>query len=177
MALAEGPPWNDNRVDEMTQSQLTTRRTPAGRYSLITLILLAGILTRPEVARAQGTSGAPAPPTKASVLAGRVRDQLGHPIGLAAVSAEQGASAVSGDSGIFRLVGLLPGQAEITVARIGYAPVRFAVTMPADSTVFVEVHMESVTSLAAVEISGRPANSMLTGQGFYERKRLDSACS
>src|SRR4051812_1237747 len=97
-------------------------RVPATVRRLAVAVGLA--LIAPQIAGGQVNPPAAAPAR--SVLAGYVRDDLGHPIPLATVMAEgTKLSTTTDDSGYFRLKDLPAGAGTFTAMRIGYSPVSF----------------------------------------------------
>ncbi len=120
--------------------------------------------------RAQTPADSVVPHTTA--LAGRVRDPLGHPLTAATVVAEErGISTIGSDSGTFTLRNIPGGKTSFTVMRIGYAPVTFAIDMPPDTTVFVDVHLQPVTTLADVKVTGTALSPRLAKTGYYMREK------
>ncbi|HVX40064.1 MAG TPA: carboxypeptidase-like regulatory domain-containing protein [Gemmatimonadaceae bacterium] len=108
----------------------------------------------------------------ATALAGRVRDPLGHPLPAATVVAEErGVSTIVTDSGTFSLRNVPPGKTSFTVMRIGYAPVTFDIEMPPDTTVFVDVHLQPVTTLAETKVTGTALSPKLAKTGYYIREK------
>ncbi len=129
-------------------------------------------------ALAAAQSGAPSDSTRdRAVLAGRVRDQFGHPIKGAAVQAlDQGLLAIVDDSGVFQIRDLLPGPSRFTVTRVGYAPTSFVLELPADSTIFVDVHLQPMSRpLFRNVATGRTLRSYsdvrLNATGWDDRRR------
>jgi len=108
----------------------------------------------------------------ATVLAGRVRDPLGHPLIAATVLAEErGLSTIVTDSGTFSLRNIPNGKTSFTVMRIGYAPVTFDIEMPPDTTVFVDVHLQPVTTLSETKVTGTALSPKLARTGYYMREK------
>lgn len=134
------------------------------RCSITFAALLAGNLA---LAGAQASA-----PAHVSVVAGRVRDALGHPLTAVTVTADSGAPAFGDDSGVFRVANLPPGRVEFSVMRIGYSPVSFALQLPPDTTVFLDVHMTAIAqTLPLVTTTGEAVSIAFTGTGFYDRQK------
>jgi hypothetical protein len=125
-------------------------------------------------------SQTPTPPTADSTrghsgLAGYVRDTLRHPLVLAGVTVEgENATTVSDTSGHFAISGLAAGVHTITIRKFGYQPISFEATLPADSTVLIDVHLRKVQNLGPVIVTA--VNSpRLARTGYFERKKLGLA--
>ena len=105
-------------------------------------------------------------------LIGRVYDGVsGDPVATAAVSVSGGADPVeSNRRGRFVLSGIPAGEHELQVQRIGYAPLRHAVTITRGLTTEVEIGMvpAPVEMEPIVATVTRPRR--LEIKGFYERK-------
>lgn len=110
---------------------------------------------------------------KHSGLAGVVRDSLGRPIIAANVLVDgiTGATATD-DSGRFDVRRLLAGPNGFTITKIGFAPLSFEVSLPADSVVVLSVTMRSVQVLNTVNVNAERTNAYLARTGFTERQRL-----
>ena len=110
---------------------------------------------------------------KHSGLAGVVRDSLGRPIVAASVLVDGSSiTAVTDDSGRFDVRRLPGGPNGFTITKIGYAPLSFEVSLPADSVVVLCVRMRSVQLLNTVNVNAERTNSYLARTGFIERQRL-----
>ena len=113
-----------------------------------------------------------APPPAASVLAGEVRDSLGHPIAYATVYIDRGAATTANDSGRFRLVDVPTGKTLFGVRRMGYGAVDFSIDMPADTTVLVTIHLHQVVQrLREVTVEEKLLSMSLYKAGFYDRQK------
>jgi hypothetical protein len=111
-------------------------------------------------------------PARTAALAGTVRDTLGHPLRLVAVSVENSQiTAVTDDSGRFHLKGIPAGRNDFALRRIGFSPVEFATTVAADSTLVIDVRMKALQTLDAVTVT-TTGPVALHRAGFYERKQL-----
>jgi hypothetical protein len=131
--------------------------------------ILATLLFLPSVSGAQSGSATPA----RSVLAGYVRDDLGHPVPLATVVAEgTKLSTVTDDSGYFRLKDAPSGRGVFTAMRIGYTPVSFEVTLPPDSAVNTEIHLRAVVNLGKMTVTDKATPVALMKVGFTERQHI-----
>lgn len=127
------------------------------------------LLCNLAVANAQNAA-----PTAAhtAVVAGQVRDTFGHPLNAVTITADSGAPAFADDSGVFRVANLPPGRVEFSVTRIGYSPVSFALQLPPDTTVFLDVHMTAIAqTLPLVTTTGEAVSIAFTGTGFYDRQK------
>lgn len=110
---------------------------------------------------------------KHSGLAGVVRDSLGRPIVAASVIADGNSITVAtDDSGRFDVRRLPGGPNGFTITKIGYAPLSFEVSLPADSVVVLSVTMRSVQVLNTVNVNAERTNMYLARTGFTERQRL-----
>jgi carboxypeptidase family protein len=108
-----------------------------------------------------------------SGLAGAVRDSLGHPVRLANVLVDRSRlAAVTDDSGHFDLRGLPPGRNGFTITKIGYAPVSFETSLPADSVVVIAILMHAVQVMNTVNVTAERVTAYLARTGFLERRRL-----
>lgn len=108
-----------------------------------------------------------------SGLAGTVRDSLGRPIVAASVLVDGVNGAVAtDDSGRFDMRRLPSGANGFTITKIGYAPLSFEVSLPADSVVVLSVTMRSVQVLNTVNVNAERTNTYLARTGFTERQRL-----
>jgi hypothetical protein len=110
---------------------------------------------------------------KHSGLAGIVRDSLGRPIVAANVLVDGNSVVVAtDDSGRFDVRRLPSGPNGFTITKIGYAPLSFEVSLPADSVVVLSVTMRSVQVLNTVNVNAERTNAYLARTGFTERRRL-----
>jgi len=110
---------------------------------------------------------------KHSGLAGVVRDSVGRPIVAASVIVDGSAGATAtDDSGRFDVRRLPAGPNGFTITKIGYAPLSFEVSLPADSLVLLSVTMRSVQVLNTVNVNAERTNAYLARTGFTERQRL-----
>ncbi len=108
-----------------------------------------------------------------SGLAGIVRDTLGRPIVAASVLVDgSSVTAVTDDSGRFDVRRLPDGTNGFTITKIGFAPLSFEVSLPADSVVVLSVRMRSVQLLNTVNVNAERTNAYLARTGFIERQRL-----
>jgi hypothetical protein len=106
-----------------------------------------------------------------SVLAGWVRDSLGHPIPFAAVShAASATRTVADDSGWFRLAALPAGKQDFAVRRIGYVPMEFDVELRDTMATHVDIRMNALANeLGSVDVTAR-SDRDIASLGFYRRK-------
>lgn len=121
--------------------------------------------------------GAQSVPTGAvaghSGIAGVIQDSLGNPVRAANIFVDGGKSAAtSDDSGRFDLRGLPSGPNGFTVLKVGYAPVSFEASLPADSVVVLAIHLRRVQTLEPVHVNAERINTYLARTGFLERRRL-----
>jgi hypothetical protein len=137
---------------------------PSRRLSFLMLALAAS-----TTAVAQSTDTT----RKHSGLAGIVRDSLGRPVVAASVLVDGNkVSVVTDDSGHFDVRRLPAGANGFTITKIGYAPLSFEVSLPADSVVVLSVTMRSVQVLNTVNVNAERTNAYLARSGFTERQRL-----
>lgn len=89
------------------------------------------------------------------IVEGTVRDAAtAAPLAEAEVRLGTGAGQVTGPDGRFRLAGAEPGEATLTVRRIGYAPSSRVVRVPTDGTMEVEVMLDAAaTTLAPMVVT------------------------
>jgi hypothetical protein len=129
--------------------------------------MLALSASSPLPAKQQDTTG------KTSGLAGVVRDSLRRPITAASVLVD-GSSVFTAtdDSGRFDVRHLPAGHNGFTITKIGFAPLSFEVTLPADSVVLLAVTMHPVQLLNTVNVRAERTNTYLARIGFIERQRL-----
>ncbi|HVX39865.1 MAG TPA: carboxypeptidase regulatory-like domain-containing protein [Gemmatimonadaceae bacterium] len=112
------------------------------------------------------------PPPATSVLAGDVRDSLGHPIAYANVFVDGGGATTANESGRFRLADVPTGTTRFIVRRMGYGQLRFSMQMPADSTVVVTIHLHQVVPrLREVTVEEKMLSMSLFKAGFYDRQK------
>jgi carboxypeptidase family protein len=108
-----------------------------------------------------------------SGLAGLVRDSTGRPISAASVLVDGSNVAVAtDDSGHFDVRRLPAGPNGFTITKIGYAPLSFELSLPADSVVVLSVTMRSVQVLNTVNIKAERTNAALARVGFVERQHV-----
>jgi len=108
-----------------------------------------------------------------SGIAGVIRDSLGTPIPRANVLVDGGnVATASDDSGRFDMRGLPNGPNGFTIAKIGYAPVSFEVSLPPDSIVVLAIRMRTVQTMSTVNVSAARVQAYLARTGFLERRRL-----
>jgi hypothetical protein len=125
------------------------------------------------VCRDAGSQVSDRSPRASAGIAGVVRDTLGRPLHLVAITAlGRDTSVVTDDSGRFALTKLPPGPTSISVLRIGYRPITFEADLPLDSTLMVAVRLQPVTALAAVITNAERLNKYLSRTGFTERMRM-----
>ena len=106
-------------------------------------------------------------------IAGVVRDTLGRPLHLVAITAlGRDTSVVTDDSGRFALTKLPPGSTSISVLRIGYRPITFEADLPPDSTLMVAIRLQPVATLGAVVTSAERLSKYLVRTGFTERMHM-----
>src|SRR5262245_30953956 len=115
---------------------LATRRRQAMRLRtigcLIAVLICRDARSQTNDRSASATAG----------IAGVVRDTLGRPLHLVAITAlGRDTSVVTDDSGRFALAKLPPGPMSISVLRIGYRPITFEADLPADSTLMVAIRL------------------------------------
>jgi hypothetical protein len=109
---------------------------------------------------------------RSAALGGTVRDSLGRPMPFATVTADSTDNSVVTDSaGRFHLAGIRPGKAAFTIVRLGYQPIAFETTLPADSTVMIDVRMRAIQTLGAVDVTARRLNAGLNRFGYFQRAR------
>ena len=142
---------------------------------LASLLGLVALVAAP--ARAQSGAAVNVPRDRA-VLAGRVRDAAGHPITAAVIRADdQDRVTIVDDSGTFRIKGLFPGASRFTASRVGYEAMSFVLDLPADSTIFIDIHLRhiAITALRNVTQSGQTVRSYsdvrLNATGWGDRRR------
>jgi hypothetical protein len=136
-------------------------------------VIAAAIMCTAHPTSAQATRPAPAVQPGRSVLAGYIRDDFGHPIQLATILAEgTKLSTTTDDSGYFRLENVPSGRATFTAMRIGYSPVSFEVSLPADSAVNTEIHLRATVSLGKMTVTDKATPVGLTKVGFTERQNI-----
>jgi hypothetical protein len=110
---------------------------------------------------------------RSATLAGVVRETSGQPIWLATVRVVgKELSAVSDDSGRFRLVGIPAGVNEFVVARIGYDSVSFTVTLAPDTTISRDLRLRPIHVLEAVRVAETPVSRRFARTGFHMRRKL-----
>jgi hypothetical protein len=106
-------------------------------------------------------------------IAGVVRDTLGRPLHLVAITAlGRDTSVVTDDSGRFALTKLPPGPTSISILRIGYRAITFEADLPGDSTLMVAIRLQPVTTLGAVVTSAERISKYLARTGFPERVHM-----
>jgi hypothetical protein len=108
-----------------------------------------------------------------SVLVGSVADTSGRPIPYATVFVDDGReTAISSDSGVFRLPLMTAGPRSFGVRRVGYQPAFFELTMPADTTVQLSIKLIPVVQLLKeVTVEEKLQHMYLARTGFYERMK------
>ena len=97
----------------------------------------------------------------ARVIAGRVTDaSAGTPVGGAMVTIEGTTlTTVADDSGRYRLGGVPPGPQVIRVMRIGYAPLRYSLVVPATGNISVDLTLgKSALQLPGLVVTADPAS-------------------
>lgn len=125
--------------------------------------LAAALLGAAGVAQAQ----------RMSALAGVVRDLNGLAIPNATLSVDgRTLQAVSNDSGHFFLGGIPSGRNAFTLAKLGYAVVRFEIDLQPDTTLTVNIPMRPVQNLPGVQVAGERLSARLLQMGFYDRKKV-----
>jgi hypothetical protein len=115
-----------------------------------------------------GAQGTP----KTAAIAGTVRDTLGHPLRMVAVTVDSSEiTAVTDDSGRFHLGGIAAGKNGFSLRRIGFSPVEFETTLEAERTLVIEIRMKSLQTLNTVTVT-ETGPIGLHRAGFYERKNV-----
>jgi hypothetical protein len=87
------------------------------------------------------------------------------------VAVNSASKGVSDSSGRFFLSGLPSGENLIFVRRLGYEPISFSVVVPADSTVWMAMHLRSVPTSLPNVVTTAASSERLTAVGFAERQR------
>lgn len=127
-------------------------------------LALLALLAVASLASAQARA-----PAGNAALSGVVRDSLGDPIPYANVYVEGGErSTVADTAGFFHLAGVSRGRSVFTARRIGYEPVSFAIEMPPDTTVHVELTLHRTPQLLP-GIAALGPRAGLAETGFYDR--------
>jgi TonB family protein len=159
--------------------QKSTHVPPGARLIGLALFLAALVaLTGSAAAQSSG------------ILSGVIRDSTGVPVIAAEVRIDgTDRRALSSDGGAFRFTGLPPGEATLTVRRLGFSPASRNVTVLAGSEVRVDVRLTPVpTQLPTVAVRARreASDSRLAGfhsrlerggGSFITRERLDQVTS
>jgi hypothetical protein len=136
-------------------------------------VIAAGALAAPRTAQAQAQAQ-PAPAAALAVLQGVVTDSASQPIAGVTVTTVGDAArpVVTDDAGAFRLAGLPAGKVQFTARRLGFAPARFDIEMPARATVHVAIRMgRTAVVLGTVVVEGGKPDGQLLAEGFYDRRR------
>jgi hypothetical protein len=138
------------------------------RLRLLLSVFVAGL---PSLVRSQTPTPALDSARRHSGLAGYIRDTLRHPLVLAGIVVEgDNATTVSDTSGHFVITGLSAGVHTVNIRKFGYQPISFEATLPADSTVLIDVHLRKVQNLGPVVVTA--VNSQrLARTGYFERQK------
>jgi len=145
---AETPSTRPGRGSAMSRS---------GRVASIGLWAVAAVLAA-SVAASQ---------TPQRVIHGMVFDSRDQPIALVNVSVAKGASAISDDSGRFRLEISHRDRVEFDFRRLGYMPSRFALAAGGDTTISVLL-LPTAQQLSSVDVK-EAAPKPISLAGFEER--------
>lgn len=110
-------------------------------------------------------------------VVGRVTDQEGIPIpGVEVRVLRSSRSAITSDSGTFRLYGLTPGLHDLALRRLGFTPDTFTINvLAADSTVVALSLERRVQVLAADTIEAARVHRRLVVTGFEDRRKAGFA--
>ena len=107
-----------------------------------------------------------------AALAGTIRDTTGLPLSNATISMRgRDLTAVTDSAGRFHVSGPIAGRPEFTVLRLGYEAVTFAVTLPPDSTIVVDIRLRRAQNLGAVNVEAQREAATLARAGFYDRQK------
>jgi hypothetical protein len=112
------------------------------------------------------------------VVVGRVTDQEGIPIpGVEVRVLRSSRSAITSDSGTFRLYGLTPGLHDLALRRLGFTPDTFTINvLAADSSVVAPLRLERrVQVLAADTVEAARVHHRLVVTGFEDRRKSSLA--
>ena len=112
------------------------------------------------------------------VVVGRVTDQEGIPIpGVEVRVLQSTRSAVTSDSGRFRLYGLTPGLHDLALRRLGFYPDTFTINvLDADSSVVGPFRLElRVQVLATDTVEAARVHRRLVVTGFEDRRKSSLA--
>lgn len=105
-------------------------------------------------------------------LAGVVRDSAGAALPAASLQiAALDTVVVTDDSGRFHVAGLPAHDLDISVVRLGYQPVSFAVGILPDTTIVVTVRMRRVQLLDEVAVSAPARTQRFLATGFEWRRQ------
>ena len=110
----------------------------------------------------------------APVVVGRVTDPEGIPIpGVEVRVLRSSRSAITSDSGTFRLYGLTPGLHDLALRRLGFTPDTFTINvLAADSSVVAPFRLERrVQLLAADTVEAARVHHRLVVTGFEDRRK------
>jgi hypothetical protein len=149
-------------VNTIRVGRPTTKPQPFGIRSSVT-IAIAGLVCATTLAAQSPTRRA------TSTVQGRVSDTTGLPIAVARVSTSNGASGLTDSLGRYHLVNVLPGDGLLLdVARIGFLPAHWRVSLVGDTTYNLDIVLAPVPiTLGAITVTGH--DSGLEEKGFYER--------
>jgi hypothetical protein len=85
-------------------------------------------------------------------------------------------SAITGDSGGFRIHGLTPGAHDLALRRLGFTPDTFTINVLAADSTIVALRLERrVQVLAADTVEAARVHHRLVATGFEERRRAGLA--
>jgi hypothetical protein len=111
--------------------------------------------------------------TRLATLTGQVRDSGGRPVPAVEVRI-RGTSAITitNDSGGFRLPGLTPGSATVSVRRLGFLPASVDLKLrPGESDSLVLALTPVAVTLAGIRVlDGPDPRALITRAGFWDRR-------
>ena len=115
--------------------------------------------------------GAQQPRDSAGVVRGVVRDEAGHAIAGAHVSAAGSGSAVTDSAGGFALRGVPSGAVTLLVRRLGFSPLESRVSVGDSSAAPIELRVKPIAAvMPAVRVQARAEPFQSRIAGFYDRR-------
>lgn len=139
--------------------------------SIRRVIALAGFIIAGPSAECGWSQVPETPLTKRlAAVGGTIRDSSGRPIAGATLRVDStDRLSVSDDSGRFHLSGISAGRHDFTVRKIGYAAVAFTTSLAVDSTLVLDIRMNSLQTLDPVNVT-TTRSKRLEQTGFFQRQ-------